>query len=347
MIFLRLLQFGRVGTESFELRGWPIVPCFRFPVASGKSAVFIGPLMAIGLLFSGQGAQQVGMGRSLFENSQTARALYEEADAVLGWSLSQICFEGPVDTLTETRVCQPALYVQGYAIYKLLEEAGKLGELEVCLGLSLGELTALAAAGAFDFATGLKIVAERGRLMQEACDSTEGSMASIIGGTPEAVMALAEAHEIDVANLNCPGQIVISGASDKVAAAVVAAGATGDFKRVIPLQVAGAYHSRLMESARTRFASFLETVEIGTPQKTVFTNVTALAVTTPEAIRENLTKQVVSSVRWEACMQAAVAAGVTEFYECGPAGVLSGLGRRIDRSLRIKNLSEYEQLPLE
>lgn len=310
-------------------------------------AVFIGALMAIGLLFSGQGAQQVGMGRSLFENSATARALYEEADAVLGWSLSKICFEGPAETLTETRVCQPALYVHGYAIFKLLEEAGKLDDLKVSLGLSLGELTALAAAGAFDFATGLKIVAERGKLMQEACDSTQGSMASIIGGSPEAVQALAEAHDIDVANLNCPGQIVISGASEKVAAAVEAANAAGDFKRVIPLTVAGAYHSRLMESARARFAEYLSGVDFKAPAKTVFTNVTATAVTTPAEIRENLTKQVVSSVRWEECMQAAAAAGVTEFYECGPGAVLSGLGRRIDRSLKITSLAEYEQLPLD
>jgi|TARA_B110000438_G_scaffold269415_2_gene285779 [acyl-carrier-protein] S-malonyltransferase len=310
-------------------------------------AVFIPPLMAIGLLFSGQGTQQVGMGRSLYENSATARALYDEADAVLGWNLSKICFEGPAESLTETKVCQPALYVHGYVIYKLLEESGKLDDLKVCLGLSLGELTALAAAGAFDFATGLKIVAERGRLMQEACDSTEGSMASIIGGSPDAVRALVEAHDIDVANLNCPGQIVISGASDKVATAVEAANAAGDFKRVIPLTVAGAYHSRLMESARARFADYLAKADISAPTKTVFTNVTAAPVTTPAEIRENLTKQVVSSVRWEECMQAAAASGITEFYECGPGAVLSGLTRRIDRSLKITSLSEFEHLPLD
>lgn len=302
--------------------------------------------MAIGLLFSGQGAQQVGMGRSLYENSSLARSLFDEADAALGWKLSEICFNGPAEKLTQTSICQPALYVTGYAIQSILKEAGRLENLAACLGLSLGELTALAAADALDFTTGLRVVAERGRLMQEACDATEGSMASIIGGQPEEVEALATRFDIDIANLNCPGQIVISGTKEAIASAVDAARESGAFKRVIPLQVAGAYHSRLMESARVQFAAFLETVEIREPRVTVFTNVTAEALRTPAEIRENLVRQVVSPVRWEDCMRSAAAAGIDHFLECGPGAVLSGLARRIDRSLEVESLSEFEHLKL-
>lgn len=301
--------------------------------------------MAIGLLFSGQGAQQVGMGRSFYDNAATAKALFDEADKVLGWKLSAFCFEGPSEKLTETRICQPALYVQGYIIFELLKEAGKLKDLGACLGLSLGELTALAAAEAFDFSTGLRVVAERGRLMQEACDATEGAMASLIGGTPEAVFALAEKHDVDVANLNCPGQIVISGEAQKIAAAVAEAKESGGFRMVVPLQVAGAYHSRLMESARAQFETFLCGIEIKTPRVPVFTNVTGKAVTGPEDIRRNLVSQVVSSVRWEDCMRSAAGLGISEFIECGPGAVLGGMARRIDRALKVTSLAEYDQMP--
>jgi [acyl-carrier-protein] S-malonyltransferase len=301
--------------------------------------------MSIGLLFSGQGAQKVGMGQSLYTESATARALYDEADAVLGWKLTEYCFEGPEETLTETRVCQPALYVQGYAIAAILRERGLLGDLRTTLGLSLGELTALAVGGAFDFATGLKIVAERGRLMQEACDATNGAMASLIGGSVEAAEELCAAHDIDVGNRNCPGQIVISGASEKVAAAVEAAKASKTFKMVVPLKVAGAYHSRLMESARVAFAEFLQTVEISSPEVTVFTNTTGETVSESDAIKAALVKQVVSTVRWDDCMNGAIGLGVTEFYECGPGGVLAGLARRINRDAKVTSLAEYADLP--
>ena len=138
--------------------------------------------MATGILFSGQGAQTVGMGRSLYDHSEIAKALYDEANEVLGWDLKSVCFDGPEATLTETRVCQPALYVQGYVLFSILKERGLLNDLKAACGLSLGELTALAAAGVYDFATGLRLVAERGRLMQMACDATKGGMAAVIGG---------------------------------------------------------------------------------------------------------------------------------------------------------------------
>lgn len=285
------------------------------------------------------------MGASLYANSPTARALYDEADAVLGWKLSEICFEGPEETLTETRVCQPALYVHGFAIASILRERGLLGDLKTALGLSLGELTALAVGGAFDFATGLKVVAERGKLMQEACDATDGAMASFIGGSPEAVEALCAAHDIDMGNLNCPGQIVISGASAQVAAAVAEAKEAKTFKMAIPLKVAGAYHSRLMESARAQFATFLEGVSVQSPEVTVFTNTTGEALSDPDAIKGALVRQVVSTVRWDDCMRGAIALGCSQFYECGPGGVLSGLARRIDRSATVTSIAEFDDLP--
>ncbi len=300
--------------------------------------------MSKGLLFAGQGAQKVGMGKSLVEASATARALYEQADAVLGWKLSDISFNGPEETLTETRVCQPALYVHGYALFALLRERGLLEGVTLAAGLSLGELTALAAAGAFSFEDGLRVVAERGRLMQEACDASDGAMASLIGGTREAVLELCRACDVDMANLNSPGQIVISGERAKVAKAVDAAKASGAFKLVVPLKVAGAYHSRLMEPARRRFEAFLQGVAISQPKLTVLSNTTGKAVHTPEQIRTALATQVVSSVLWEDCLREALRLGVTDFFECGPGGVLAGLAKRTDKALKVVSLSEYADL---
>lgn len=270
--------------------------------------------------------------------------MYEEADRILGWSLSEICFQGPEEELTKTSVCQPALFVHGYVVYKALEARGETHDGSCMSGLSLGELTALTAAGAFDFQSGLRVVAERGRLMQEACETSDGTMASIIGGQPEEVAELAREHDVDIANLNCPGQIVLSGDRERVMAAVDAAKNTKRFKMAMPLKVAGAYHSRLMKPARDAFAKYLESVEIGAPQVTVFSNVTGQAVRTAHEIRQALTDQVVSSVRWEDCIRACVADGAESFVECGVGGVLAGLIRRIDRNLTVRSVEEHGHL---
>lgn len=301
--------------------------------------------MSIAVLFSGQGAQKVGMGASLVEASPLARALYEEADDTLGWSLSQASFEGPEERLTETAVCQPALFVHGYVLFRLLQERGEITELKAALGLSLGELTALTAAGALSFADGLKVVAERGRLMQMACEATKGGMASLIGGPIDAVQALAEEFDVDIANLNCPSQIVISGDFDRIQTAVAKAKEGKLFKMVVPLKVAGAYHSRLMEPARTAFAEYLKDVPFQTPTKTVFTNVTGQTVTDVDSIRAALAAQVVSSVRWEDCMRAA-ASLVDSFVECGPGKVLAGLAKRTDRSWKVRSVAEWSDLDI-
>jgi len=299
--------------------------------------------MALALLFSGQGAQKVGMGRSLYENSAAARQRFDEADQVLGWSLTKVCFEGPEADLTQTKVCQPALYVHGLALVAALQEQGKLPQIDFALGLSLGEVTACAAAGVFDFATGLKIVAERGRLMQVACEQTVGGMAAIMGEEREAVAKLCAEFDIEAANFNAPGQIIVSGEKEKVAAAVSAAKERG-IKKVIPLNVAGAYHSRLMQPARDAFAAYLAGIEFSAPKFTIFTNTTGQTVQSPDDIRAALVKQVVSSVLWEDCMRNAAAAGATEFWELGPGGVLAGLARRTEKSWGVKSYAEFADL---
>ncbi len=299
--------------------------------------------MALALLFSGQGAQNVGMGQSLYNDSAAARALYEQADEVLGWSLTKVCFEGPDEDLTQTKHCQPALFVHGLALLAALREQDKLPAIDYALGLSLGEVTACAAAGVFDFATGLKIVAERGRLMQEACEQTTGGMAAIMGEERETIAKLCAEFGIEAANFNAPGQIIVSGEKEAVATTVAAAKERG-IKKVIPLNVAGAYHSRLMEPAREKFAIYLETIEFAAPKFTIFTNTTGNTVAEPADIKAALVNQVVSSVMWEDCMRRAAAAGATEFWELGPGGVLSGLARRTERSWEVKSFSEFTDL---
>lgn len=300
--------------------------------------------MSLALLFAGQGAQKVGMGKSLYDGSAAARAIYDQANEVLGWDLKKLSFEGPETELTQTKVCQPALFVHGSAVLAALKECGQLPEVKFALGLSLGEVTALTAAGVFDFATGLRVVARRGELMQLACEKSVGGMAAIIGEERAKIAELCREFDIEAANFNAPGQIIVSGEKAKVDALVAAAKDKG-LKRVMPLNVAGAYHSRLMEPARAEFAQFLETITFNRPAFTVFTNTTGQAVSEPAQIREALVKQVVSSVLWEDCMRSAVAAGATEFWECGPGGVLAGLARRTDKAWVVKSFSELSELP--
>lgn len=284
------------------------------------------------------------MGQSLYDSSSAARALYQEANTVLGWDLAQVSFTGPDTALTQTKVCQPALFVHGLALLAALREKNGLPDVSYALGLSLGEITAYTAAGVFDFATGLRVVAERGRLMQLACEQTVGGMAAVVGEERAKVADLCREFDVEAANFNAPGQIIISGDKAKIDAAVAAAKDRG-MKKVIPLNVAGAYHSRLMEPARAAFAQFLDTVPFAAPKFGVFTNTTGQAVSEPAAIKTALVKQVVSSVLWEDCLRSAVAAGATEFWELGPGAVLAGLARRTDKSWVVRSFAEYADLP--
>jgi len=284
------------------------------------------------------------MGADLAEKSAGARALYDEADKTLGWSLSEASFQGPEAKLTETRVCQPALYVHGLAILAAYQDlTGKPLRLDAAAGLSLGEYTAHAAAGTFDFATGLHLVAERGRLMQEACESTSGTMITLLGATAEQAREIAAACDVDVANLNCPGQIVLSGAKDKMAGVDAAAKERG-VRKVIPLKVAGAYHSRLMASAATGLKPFLEKAAINEPRVPVIANFSAEGVKSPTQIRLALEAQVCGSVNWEDSIRRLIAIGISHFVECGPNAVIAGLLKRINPQVHCLSLETYDDL---
>jgi [acyl-carrier-protein] S-malonyltransferase len=301
----------------------------------------------LGLLFSGQGAQYVGMGRALQDASQAARGLFARADEVLGYSLSSICGEGPESELVRTEHCQPGIYVVSLAAWAALcERCPSLdapGVVAAAAGLSLGEYSALAAAGGFTFEDGLRLVHTRGRLMQEACSASDGAMASVLGMEVEALSPLCSEHGVGIANLNCPGQVVVSGERSRVDRLVEALKAQGI--RVIPLQVAGAYHSPLMAPAAEQLGDALERTPMQAELRfPVFANVNAQAHSGPEEIRDLLKAQVVGSVRWEESMRAMLALGVTTFVELGPGKVLTGLMRRIDRGVKVVRVEDMETL---
>lgn len=295
------------------------------------------------VLFSGQGAQKVGMGKDLYESSSTAKELFETADEALGFSLSQIMFEGPEEELTKTSRCQPALYLHGLTCLAILQERFPKLEIVAAAGLSLGEFTAHAAAQTFSFEEGLNIVAQRGQFMEEACEASQGSMAAMIGGDQENVEALAEESNVDVANFNAPGQIVLSGTVEGIDNAVLNAKSKG-IKIAKKLEVAGAYHSRLMQSAQDKLASVLASAELEKPEVPVICNYTALQVESAEEIRSSLEHQVTGSVRWTESMQKLIADGHTTFLELGPGKVLAGLMKRIDKSVTVISVDDIDSL---
>jgi [acyl-carrier-protein] S-malonyltransferase len=295
----------------------------------------------IALLFAGQGAQCVGMGSDLAERYPVAADLFRKADEILGRNLCDIAWIGPIEELTKTSNCQPALYVHSLAALAVLREV--LGEFEVggAAGLSLGEITAHVAAGTFDFATGLKLVQKRGECMDEACASTRGGMAAMIGGLENDVRRLAADEDVDIANINAPNQIVISGELANVEAAVGVAKEYG-VGRAMMLNVAGAYHSRLMESACLKLEKVLADVPMLSPRFPVISNVTGEEVTTPQQIRETLRDQVVGTVRWTDCMQRLIDLGCDFFIELGPGNVLAGLLKRANRGIDVISVGDAE-----
>ncbi|HEY5812658.1 MAG TPA: ACP S-malonyltransferase [Terrimicrobiaceae bacterium] len=294
----------------------------------------------IALLFSGQGAQAVGMGKELAAEFPVAADIFKQADEILGFSLSQIAFDGPAEELTKTSICQPALYVHGLACLAALQKTLPEFEFHATAGLSLGEFTAHAAAGTFDFKTGLDLVAKRSQAMQEACEKTQGGMAAVIGGEENRVRELASAADVDVANLNSPGQIVLSGEVTNVTLAISLAKEYGA-RKAVELQVAGAFHSRLMESAYLILKDVLERVPLKSPTVPVVCNVDAQVVSDPEDIRRTLADQVTGSVRWAESIEYLLDhLHCSRFLELGPGGVLAGLVGRIRKGTPVVSFAD-------
>ena len=297
----------------------------------------------IAVLFAGQGAQVVGMGKGLAGEFPAAADLFRQADEILGRKLSDIAWNGPIEELTKTSNCQPALFVHGLACFSILRELAGDFPVGGAAGLSLGEMTAHAAAGTFDFENGLKLVQKRGEFMDEACAETIGGMAAMIGGLENDVRQLATDEDVDVANINAPGQIVISGELAKVEAAVGVAKEYG-IRRATMLNVAGAYHSRLMESAYEKLGAALLEVQMQVPQFPVISNVTGREVETLPEIRRTLQDQVTSTVRWLDCMERLVDLGCDLFIELGPGGVLAGLLKRTRKDVEVISVGDVESV---
>lgn len=295
------------------------------------------------ILFSGQGAQKVGMARDWIESSPLARELADQADAALGYSLTEIMFEGSEESLTATSKCQPALYLHGLIGLALLKDRLPGFQPAAAAGLSLGEFTAHAAAGTYSFIDGLKLVSQRGTFMEESCKATDGAMAALIGGEEEKIRELASAADVDVANLNAPGQIVISGTSAGIDDAVAKAKDFG-IRRAIKLNVAGAYHSRLMAAAQEKLAAELAGTTITSPAIPVVANFTAAPVSSVEEIRSTLTSQVTGSVRWIESIQYLVALGHSLFVEIGPGKVLAGLVAKIAPDATVISVEDLPSL---
>jgi [acyl-carrier-protein] S-malonyltransferase len=245
--------------------------------------------------------------------------------------------------LTDTSYCQPALFVHGLALLAVLRKEKPEFEFQAAAGLSLGEFTAHTAAGHFQFEDGLRLVANRGRLMQEACLKTKGGMVSLIGATPDLALVVAEQSGLEVANYNCPGQIVLSGAAENVALAVEKGKALG-LKRVLPLNVAGAYHSKLMISAQEGLQPILEAVTISASEVATYSNVTGRQVLGDAEIRETLLRQVTGSVRWQDCVEEMLRDGVTRLIELGPGKILAGMCKRINKDLPVLSIGSLAEL---
>ena len=293
------------------------------------------------LLFAGQGAQVIGMGKDLAEKFPSARAWFDRANAALGYDLGKICFEGPESELTKTEHAQPGIFLVSWVAFQMLKEQVPNLKFEATAGLSLGEFTALTAAGALSFEDGLRVVRQRGKFMQEACDVTKGGMAAIIGLDEAPTREVCAEAGVVLANLNCPGQLVISGEAEKIAKACELAKAKGA-KRALPLPVAGAYHSPLMASAQPKLAAELASAKISAPGVPVISNVTAQAHGAD--ISAKLVEQVCASVLWETSMRALLAQGFTRFIELGPGTALSGFMKRIDKTATMLNVADAASL---
>jgi [acyl-carrier-protein] S-malonyltransferase len=295
------------------------------------------------LLFAGQGAQSVGMGRDLAETVPSAKAWFDRANAAIGYDLASICFNGPDAELTKTENAQPGIFLVSWIALQLLKERVPALRFEATAGLSLGEFTALTAAGAMSFEDGLRVVRRRGKFMQEACEATHGGMAAIIGLDEAPTREVCAQAGVVLANLNCPGQLVISGATEKIEQACELARSRGA-RKAVPLPVAGAYHSPLMAGAQPKLQAELAGIKLSAPTVPVISNVIARPHGGPAEISARLVEQVTASVRWEESIRHLLAQGFTRFIELGPGTALSGFMKRIDKSAQMLNVSDVASL---
>ncbi|MDD5155404.1 MAG: ACP S-malonyltransferase [Candidatus Omnitrophica bacterium] len=296
-------------------------------------------------LFAGQGAQYVGMGRDLYDNFSESRSIFEEADAALGFSISSLCFSGPAEELIRTQNSQPAIMTASIAAFEAFKAiAGRLlPQPAYTAGLSLGEYSALVAAGAMDFRDAVYLVRKRGEFMEEAGRRNPGTMLSVLGMDLDKVRQLCMQTHTEIANINCPGQVVISGGLKEIEEARELAGAQGA-KRAVILEVSGAFHSSFMKEASLKLSRELDKIKISMPRVAVVSNVTARPVNSVAEIRDNLTKQVGASVLWEDSMKFILSQNISNFIEFGPGRVLKGLMRRIDETARVVSIEKKEDI---
>ena len=299
--------------------------------------------MADCCIFAGQGAQVPGMGKDFAESDVSLMALFDKANSVLGFDLKKICFEGPVEELTKSSVCQPAIFVTSYAAFLSFQKRHP-APFAAAAGLSLGEWGALCAAGVLDFDSTLKVLEARGRFMQEACEAVPSGMIAIVGATPAQLDELCAKTGCTVANINSAAQQVLSGSKDEVAAAATVAKELG-IKRAIPLATAGAFHSKFMQPAREKLASVLDGITFSAPKIPVLSNVTGKPhESDPAAIKVTMLEQVTGTTNWAADVEAAKALGCTRFVEFGPGKVLTGLVKKIDATLTAVNVADLVSL---
>lgn len=296
-------------------------------------------------VFPGQGSQAVGMGRDLYDNIDSTRAVFDQADEALGFPLSKLCFEGPEDELRQTINAQPALVATSFACLQAARSlsGNSLPAPAFAAGHSLGEYTALAVAGVFDFATAVRLARERGRLMHEAGQARPGSMAAVIGLDEALLAEVCQQTDTCIANINCPGQIVISGATENITKAMKIAKTKGA-SRVIPLPVSGAFHSPLMQPAVDGMTEFMGSISFREPAIPVIANTTAEPIANAQSVKSVLLNQLCHPVQWQRSIEYMINNGVSTFIEIGPGKVLTGLIKRINKEVKTINIGDLETL---